>query len=56
MVRLNLIGLNPIELNCHPFMINLDKSSGSCNAAKDVSTKICVSSETKDVHVNVKRW
>ena len=55
-VRLNLIDLNPIKLNCHPFMINIDECNGSCNVAKDVSAKICVSSKTKDVNVKVKRW
>ena len=50
-VRSNLIDLNPIELNCHLFMINLDEYNGSCNVADDLSTKIYVFSETKDVKV-----
>ena len=31
MIRPTLIDLNPIELNYYPFMISLDKYSGSCN-------------------------
>ena len=30
MSRLTLIGLNPVELNYHPFVISLVKSNGSC--------------------------
>ena len=42
-----LIDLNPVELNYYLFMVTLDKSSRSCNAADDLPTKICVSSKTK---------
>ena len=31
MVRPNLINFNPAELNYYPFMISLDKWTGSCN-------------------------
>ena len=31
MVRPTLIGLNPVELKCYSFVINLDKCTGSCN-------------------------
>ena len=48
MVRPNLIDLNPVELKYYPFMISLDKCSGSVNA---LSPKICVPKETKDVNV-----
>ena len=34
-------------------MISLDNCNGSCNAVYDFSTKICVPSETKGVHVKV---
>ena len=34
-------------------MIILDKSYGSCNVLDDLSTKIQVSSETKDVNVKM---
>ena len=30
-----------IELKYYPFMITLDKCSGSCNLVNDLSTKIC---------------
>ena len=46
---LTLIGLNPVKLNYFSFMISLDKFNGSCNAVDDLSIKICVPSETKDV-------
>ena len=36
-----LIDLNPAELNYYPFMISLDKCSGSFNAVDDLSTTIC---------------
>ena len=50
MVRPTLIDLNPVELKYYPFMISLDKCSGSCNVS---STKICVLSGTKDLNVMV---
>ena len=53
MARSTLIDLNPVELHFYPFMISLDKFNGSCNAADDQSTKICVPSKTKVVNVNV---
>ena len=34
-------------------MISLDKCNGSCDAVEDLSTKICVLSETKYVNVKV---
>ena len=52
MVRPTVIDLNPVELKYYPFMVSLDKRSGSCNAVDDLSTKICVSSKRK--YVNVK--
>ena len=48
MVRPTLIDLNPIELKYYPFMISLDKCTGSCNV---LSAKICVPKETKDMNV-----
>ena len=48
-----LIDLNPAELNYYPFMIGLDKCNGSCYAVDDLSTKICVPSEIKDVNVKL---
>ena len=48
MVRSTLIDLNPIELKYYPFMISLDKFTGSCNV---LSAKICVPKEIKDMNV-----
>ena len=45
--------LNPIEPNYYPFIIRLDKCDGRCNADDDLSTKIYVPSETKEVNVKV---
>ena len=47
------IDLNLVELKCYPFMISLDKCSGSCNPVDDLSAKICVSSKIKDINVKV---
>ena len=52
-IRPTLIELNTVERNCYPFMISLDKCNGSCNVVDDVSTKIFVPSETKDVNLKV---
>ena len=48
MVRPTLIDLNPVELKYYPFMISLNKYTGSCNV---LSPKICVLKETKDINV-----
>ena len=34
-------------------MINLEKWNGSCNTVDDLSTKICIPYEVKDVNVKV---
>ena len=44
MVRPTLIDLKPIELKHVPFMISLDKCTGSSNV---LSQKICVRKEKK---------
>ena len=41
MVRPTHIYLNPIELNCYPFIISLDKCNRSCNAVCNLYMKIC---------------
>ena len=51
--RPTITDLYPSELNYHSFISSLDKCNGSCNVANDLSTKICVPSETKDVNVEV---
>ena len=48
MVKPTLINTNPVELNYYSFMISLNKCTGSCN---NLSPKICVPKETKDVYV-----
>ena len=48
MVRPNLIDLNPVELRYYPFMISLDKCTGSCLILNVLSSKICVPKEIKD--------
>ena len=45
MGRSTLIDKNPVELKYYPFMINLNKCTGSCNV---LSPKICAPKETKD--------
>ena len=42
MARPFLIDLNHVKHNYYPFMIGLDKCSGSCNSVDDLSAKICV--------------
>ena len=53
MINSTLIDLNSVELNYYPFMVKLDKCSGSCNAAYDLSTKICFLSKIQDINVKV---
>ena len=48
MVRPSLIDMNPVELKYYPFIIGLNKCTGSCNL---LSPKICVPKETKDINV-----
>ena len=50
MVRPTLIDMNHVELKYYPFMISLNKCTGSCNV---LSPKICVPKETKDINVKV---
>ena len=54
MIRRSLINLNSDELKYYPFMVTLDKCSGSCNSGNDLSTKICIPSKTK--HIIVKTF
>ena len=48
MVRPTVSDLNPVELKYYPFIISLDKCSGSCDV---LSSKICVRKETKDINI-----
>ena len=54
--RLTLIDLNPLEVNYYSFMISLDKWNGSCNVVDDLSTKVCVLSETRDANTKFFIW
>ena len=51
-VRATLIDLSPIELKHSSLMVSQDIRSGSCNSGNDLSTKMCVPSETEDRNVN----
>ena len=50
-----LIDLNPEEYNLglryYPFMVNLDRCSGSCNKFDYSSGRICVPNETENVKI-----
>ena len=50
MISPTLLHLNLAELNYYPFMISLEECNGSCNAADNLSAKVCVPSKTKDVN------
>ena len=52
MTRCTRFDLNSFELS-HPFIARLGKCSLSCNAFDDLSTKICVVGETKDVNLKL---
>ena len=47
------IDLNPVELKYYPFMVSLDKCSGSCYSVDKLSMRICIPSKTKEVDVKV---
>ena len=44
MVMPTIIKMNPVELKYYPFVISLNKCTGSCNV---LSSKICVPKETR---------
>ena len=46
MIRPTFLDINSIELNYYTFIIILDKCNASCNVVDDLSTKICVPSES----------
>ena len=48
MVRPTVIDMNPVELKYYPFMISLNKCTGSCNV---LSPKIFAPKETTDINV-----
>ena len=48
MIRPTLIDMHSVGLKYHPFMVSLNKCTGSC---KVLSPKICVPKEAKDIYV-----
>lgn len=50
MARPPPINLNPIEVNCYPFLISFDKCNAGLNAVDDLSTKNYV---PKDLNVKI---
>ena len=50
MVRSIPIDLNPVEFKYYPFVISLDKCTGSCNV---LWPNICVTKEIKDIIVKI---
>ena len=48
MIRSALYDLNPVELKYYPFIISLDKCTGSCNV---LFQNIYVAKQTKDINV-----
>ena len=53
MIRTFFIDFNHVELKYYPFMISLDTFSGICNSADELSAKMCVPIQTKDVNNQV---
>ena len=49
-VRPTLININPVELKYYPFVISINKRTGSCNV---LSPKICVPKETKAIYITI---
>ena len=47
MTRPTVIDLHPVELNFYSLMISVDNCNESCNNDDDLSTKLCIPSETK---------
>ena len=42
MIRPTLVDLNRVDLKYYPFIISLDKRTGSCKSVDETSTRICV--------------
>ena len=53
MNQLTFINLHPNEciqeFHYYPFVVKLDRCVGSCNALNNLSSKVCVSSQTEDL-------
>ena len=52
-----LINLRPNEysqeLCYYPFVVNLNRSAGSCSTFDDLSIRVCVPNETEDLKLHV---
>ena len=53
MVRPLPIDLNPNKLCYYPFVVNLDRCTGSSDNLNDLSDNLCVPNKTKDVSLKV---
>ena len=57
MIKPTFINLHPNEysqeLHFYPFVVNLDRCIGSCNAFNDLSNKTCVPSKAEDLNVSL---
>ena len=57
MVQPTLINLPPNEYNQdfqhYPFLVKLDRYSGSCNTLNDLSNKVCVPNKTEDLNLSM---
>ena len=57
MIQLTLINLHPNEysqeFHCYPFLVKLDRCTGSCNTLNDLSNKECFLNKTKDLNLRV---
>ena len=49
--RSALFDLNSVELNCYPFIINVDKCNKTCNTLTKISGRICVPHETEELNL-----
>ena len=41
------------ELRYYPFVVNLDRSVGSCNTLNDLSNKVCLPNKTEDLNLSI---
>ena len=57
MIQPTIIYVYPNEytkgLYYYPFVVNLDKFTGSCNTLNDLSNKACVPNKPEDLNLNV---
>ena len=57
MIQPTLINLHPNqysqEFHYYPFSVKLDRCIGSCNILNDLSNKVCVPKETKDLNLSM---